>query len=84
MCLPTIHFQLPSLILRPHIEKEGAVEAAGEQCLDSAVRTVVARAERMPCCAGQQQYCVSGLLLFNGQLRHSFIETITARNLFYV
>lgn len=78
------HYSFSVLILRPHIEKEGAVEAAGEQWLDSAVRTVVARAERMPCCAGQQQHCVSGLLLFNGQLRHFFIETITARNLFYV
>lgn len=30
---------------------------------DSAVRSVVARAERMACCVGQQQYCVSGLSL---------------------
>lgn len=30
---------------------------------DSAVRSVVARAERMACCIGQQQYCVSGLSL---------------------
>lgn len=29
------HYSFSVLILRPHIEKEGAVEAAGEQWLDS-------------------------------------------------
>lgn len=30
---------------------------------DSAVRSVVARAERMACCVWQRQYCVSGFSL---------------------
>lgn len=34
-----------------------------EKQLDSAARSAVARAERIACCVGQQQYCVSGFSL---------------------
>lgn len=86
VCLPTIHFQPPSLILLSHVERVEMGREQGEQQensgWDSAVRSVVARAERIGCCIGQQQqYCVSGLSLCLSFEYHPFIQTITVRNL---
>lgn len=71
ICLLTIHFHL--LLLHPppplaptpppYIESGEMGWEQGEQQensgWDSAVRSVVARAERMACCVRRQQYCVS-------------------------
>lgn len=85
MCFPTIHFQSPHHISVGWGLKWG--EQQENRAWDSAAGSVVARAERMACCAGQRRYCVSGPFtpsvfcpLFYEY--HPSIQALPARNLF--
>lgn len=84
MC--TIHFQPPPILKRGETRRERG-EQQENSGWDSAARSVVAQAERMACCVGQQPYCVSGP--FSPSVFCSFfyeyhpsIQAVPARNLF--